>query len=261
MDQRQLAAVLDRIGAFAETYRQHYELPGLQVAISDRESLVGEFNLGFANLDAQIPVTAETWFQHGSIGKTFTAICVLQLEGEGLIDLHAPIADQLPWWRLESPFAPITVHHLLSHTSGITEGADATPEQLAEVWAMGRATVVVEPGTTYLYSNLTYKALGQLIEHVTGQTYAEVVSERILRPLGMTQTDPIITQDNWHRMAVPYQERYDDRPRLPGHGVITAPWIETDSADGCLVGSASDLAIFQRMLMNGGSVSGWTDSD
>ncbi|HRA47148.1 MAG TPA: serine hydrolase domain-containing protein, partial [Thermomicrobiales bacterium] len=251
-----LAAAIKQICDYAKAEATRFEMPGLQIALTDREVLLGTINLGFANLDAKTPVTDATLFEFGSIGKSFTAICLLQLADEGKIDLHAPFDSQLPWWSIKSQFAPITAHDLMSHTAGIISGTDFTPEQRFEVWALRNTETFAAPGTTFHYSNVGYKSLGLLIEHVTGKPYGDVVRERILEPLGMGNTLAAITQADRHRLALGYQDYYDDRPRAPGRGVVPAPWLETDSGDGCLSASASDLAIYLRMFMNHGAYPG-----
>jgi hypothetical protein len=95
--------------------------------------------------------------------------------------------------------------------------------------------------------------LGLLLEAVTGKSYAEIVQERILDPLGMTRTVATITYDARRRFAVGYMPYYDDRPWRPAHGLAQATWIETNTGDGCLASPADDLAAFLRMLLNGGA--------
>jgi D-alanyl-D-alanine carboxypeptidase len=76
-----------------------------------------------------------------SIGKSFTAVIALQLADEGLLDLHAPVTDYLPWLSLRSHFAPVTTHHLLTHTAGVVESSDLAPASTYDVIALaGTAT-------------------------------------------------------------------------------------------------------------------------
>src|SRR4051812_25329949 len=256
MDQGTFDGCVALIRQFAEQVMVEREMPGLQIALTDREEVRATINLGYANLDARAPVVDQTRFEFGSIGKSFTAICLLQLEAEGKVDLHAPFQTQLPWWSIRSEFEPITAHYLLSHSAGIICGSEGSPEQRNEVWAMRNTVTTHSPGTHFHYSNHGYKALGLLIEHVTGQSYAEVVQTRILDPLGMANTVPVITAEHRKQLAQGYQDYFDDRPRIAGRGVFAAPWLETDSGDGCICASASDLAIYLRMFMNRGAYTG-----
>jgi hypothetical protein len=98
--------------------------------------------------------------------------------------------------------------------------------------------------------------LGLLLEHVTGQPYAQLVTERIFVPLGMSGAEGAITNAMRHRLAVGHVPMYGDRPWRPEHGHAPATWFETNTADGCLSASASDLATYLRMLLNRGASPG-----
>lgn len=226
--------------------------PGLALAITDRDRLLAVRNYGYANLDARLPVTDETLFEFGSIGKSFTAICFLQLAEEGHVDLHGPVTDYLPWFSVRSRFAPITLHHLLTHTSGLVGGSDFSPDQRFEVWAL-REVEATEPGVKARYSNVGYKILGLVLEAVTGKPYGELVQERILTPLDMRNTVPAITNEMRHRLAVGYNDGLGDRPWRPEYGFQPAPWLETNTGDGCICSTAADLATYLRMLLNRGA--------
>lgn len=234
----------------AESMREQ-ATPGLALAITDRDRLLAVRNYGYANLDARAPVTDKTLFEFGSIGKSFTAICFLQLAEEGKVDLQAPVADYLPWFSVRSRYAPITLHHLLTHTSGLVGGSDFSPDQRYEVWAL-RETEASEPGVKHRYSNVGYKTLGLAMEAITGRPYGELVQERILMPLGMHDTVPSITNEIRHRLAVGYNDGFSDRPWRPEYGFEPAPWLETNTGDGCIVATAADLATYLRMLLNRG---------
>ncbi len=246
-----LAAALDHIDRFVASSMAAYATPGVSLAITDRERLLATRNYGFANLEAKLPISDETLFEFGSIGKSFTAICFLQLAEEGVVDLHAPVATYLPWFSVRSEFEPITIHHLLTHTSGLVGGSDFSLDQRYEVWAL-RETEAARPGAKARYSNVGYKVLGLVLEAATGKPYRQLVEERILSPLGMTRSAGAITNALRLRLAVGYVDAYNDRPWRPEHGFVPAPWLETNTADGCLSATAADLAIYLRMLLNRG---------
>lgn len=243
--------VLAHIDRFVESSMNAQAIPGIALAITGRDGLLATRNYGFANLEAGIPVSDETLFESGSIGKTFTAVLTLQLAEEGVIDLHAPVTDYLPWFAVRSRFEPITIHHLLSHTSGLIGGSDFSPGQRYEVWAL-RETDAAQPGVKGRYSNVAYKVLGLVLETVSGKTYRQLVEERILAPLGMTQAAGAITDELRRQLAVGYADFYSDRPWRPEHGFVPAVWLETNTGDGCLAATAADQAAFLRMLLNGG---------
>ena len=242
-------ALIDRFVAVVMPERG---LPGLALAVTDRDGLLATRNYGFADLGALTPVDDETLFEHGSIGKSFTAVCLLQLAEEGLVDLHAPITEYLPWFAVRSAHAPITIHHLLTHTAGIIEGTDFATDSRYEVWAL-RDADAAPPGERCRHSNVGYKALGFLLEAVTGLPYGRIVQVRILDPLGMTRSAGSITHALRRRLAVGYVPFYDDRPWRPAHGYAPATWLETNTGDGSIAGTATDLAAFLRMLLNEGA--------
>lgn len=244
---------LARIDALAERLLERGIAPGYALAVTDRDGLLFVRQYGFANQDARTPIAPETLFEIGSIGKSFTAIVIMQLVKEGRIDLHAPVANYLPWFSVQSAHdAPITVHHLLTHTGGITGGSDHVPDPRYEVWSLRRTRTFAAPGECFLYSNMGYKALGLTLEALEGKPYAEIIGERILLPLGMTGAEAAITNEMRPRLAVGYSPRYLDRPWLPRHGVVPATWLETNTGDGCISTSATELAIYLRMLLNDG---------
>jgi hypothetical protein len=119
---------------------------------------------------------------------------------------------------------------------------------------MRHTRLSLAPNQQFIYSNLGYKALGLLIEHVTGQTYAEVVRERIFQPLGLRNAEGAITNETRWRMAPGHSPRFDDRPHLPRYGWVPATWLETNTGDGCLAISAPDLATYLRALLNHGNI-------
>src|SRR5215217_5450694 len=250
-----LADALSVIDQSIERLMPERGIPGLAVAITDRDRLLAGRNYGYADVAALTPVDDETLFEFGSIGKSFTAICLLQLAEEGAIDLDAPVTTYLPWFAIRSQYAPITIHHLLTHTAGIIGGSDFPLDPRFEVWAL-RGTDAAPPGERCRYSNVGYKALGLLLQAVTGKSYAEIVQERVYAPLGMKRSAAAITHDLRRRLAVGYVPFYDDRPWRPAHGFAPATWLETDTGDGCLSATATDLAIYLRMLLNRGAIPG-----
>lgn len=245
-------AALARLDAYAERQLRARATPGMTVGLTDRERLLGVRTYGYANVDSRQPVAPETLFEIGSIGKSFTSIALMQLREEGLFDPQAPITDYLPWWRVQSRHAPIRCHHLLSHTAGLITGSDFSPDQRFEAWALRDSEASTPPGERFHYSNIGYKTLGMALEAITGRAWAAVVRDGILDPLGMRDTDPRITHETRKRLAQPYRRFYDDRPGHPSQPLVPAPWLETDTGDGCVSSTAADMAAYLRMLLNRG---------
>lgn len=243
---------LERIRAYAARHRAVLDTPGLALAVTDRSRTIGVITDGLANVDAGTPVRPDHRFQIGSISKGFTAIALLQEWEAGRLDLDAPVTEHLPWFEVQTDFAPITVHHLLSHTSGITCGMDATGEAAAEVWSLRETHTGFAPGERFLYSNLGYKALGLVLERVTGRPWWEVVRERVMAPIRMADADVIITGESRARLATGYAAPFDDRPWLPRHGWAPSPWFESATADGTICATAEELTAYARLLLNRG---------
>lgn len=241
-----------RLDLFVEQQMRADNTPGVAVALTGREGLLRVSTHGHADLAAQIPVGSGTLFEIGSISKSFTAIALLQLHEAGQVDLHAPVARYLSWFDVPTRYEPITPHHLLSHTAGITMGTEFSTESCYEVWALREMEATAPPGTFFHYSNVGYKVLGLILEEVLGQSYGEIIQERILDPLGMASTQPVITHETRKRLAVGYKPFYDDRPAHPSHPLVPATWLETATADGSIAATAADMATYLQMLIDRG---------
>ena len=229
---------------------------GLAISITDRKRTLYTAGLGYADLAARRPVTAGTTFQIGSIGKSMTALAVLQLAQAGRLDLDAPFSAHLPWFALPSRFGPITLRHVLSHTAGLPAGTDFTPAARYEGFALRETEAAWEPGSRYHYSNTGYKLLGWLLEDLTGQDYGSVIRRRVLNPLGMTATDPVLTHHARHRMVTGYVPLHDDRPHRRSDPLVPATWMEYAVGDGSPASTAADMARYARLWLNGGRGNG-----
>ena len=219
-----------------------HDTPGLSLVITDRAETLAVRCYGKRDLAANADVTPDTVFEIGSVGKSFTAIALLQLQERGLVDLSAPVTDYLPWFSVRSDYQPITITHLLSHTGGIIGGSDMAYDGRFESWYLRETEVSGPPGERFHYSNVGYKTLGYLIEAITERSYGNIVRERILTPLGMDATVVPITNADRPRMAIGYRALHDDRPRPKGAPLAPATWIETATADGCLASTPEDMA-------------------
>jgi CubicO group peptidase (beta-lactamase class C family) len=247
-------AALAAIDAAVETEMDRTRQPGLTLGLTDRDGTLLVRTYGFADLASQQQVTPDTLFEIGSIGKTFTSVAALQLVDEGRLDLHSPVVRYLPWFAVSQPPGqpPITVAHLLSHTSGIVAGIDGTPEAAFQVWSLRDLPTRSAPGKRFHYSNVGYKALGLLLEAVEGRPYPEIVRARILDPLEMSATEPAITHDTRARLAVGYEYLHDDRLSHTDAPLAPATWLETETADGSIASTATDMCAFVRFLLRGG---------
>jgi CubicO group peptidase (beta-lactamase class C family) len=243
-------SVLDRVvDATLERYLADGSVPGAAVAITAADGLLLSRVVGWRDLAARRPTDEGTLFEIGSIGKAFAALLILELADEGRLDVHDPVVRYLPWFRVPRTGGRITIHHLLSHTGGISAGTDPTPEATFQVWRLRSLPPGSAPGRRFHYSNVGYKALGLVVEAIEGRRYHEVVHDRLLLPLGMAASVPAITPEVRPRLAVGYEPMRDDEPFRPGDPLAPATWFETSSADGSIAATAPDLAAFLRALM------------
>lgn len=165
--------------------------------VADQGKVVLQKGYGLANQEQQVPNTADTKFRLGSLTKQFTAVAVLQLVEKKQLRLDGTVSDYLPDYP-PATGRRITLHHLLTHTSGIPSYTGLpnyvseisrtayTPAQLVQVFA--GLPLEFEPGTRYKYNNSGYALLGAIIEKVTGKTYAQVLQDNIFKPLRMTNS-------------------------------------------------------------------------
>ena len=242
-----------RLDEFMERERRAQRIPGISLALTDRNRLLHVATYGYANLDSRSPLTPGHLLEIGSITKSFTSIALLQLRDEGRFDPNAPVTKYLPWFKVQSSHAPITPHHLMSHSAALPRDRDDIPSSLYQAVALADRVVGAPPGLHYRYSNIGYQVLSYMLEAIAGRPYAEIVGARILEPLGMAQTVPAITHALRPRLAVGYEDLYDDRPSHRDHPLVPGTWVEYGAGDGCVASTPADLAAYVRMLLNRGA--------
>lgn len=248
-----LAEAFDRIGTFLEQRMPLTHAPGAALAVTDGDDVLGVVVRGFADVASGAPVLPRTRFQIGSISKSFAAIVALQEAEVGRLDIHAPVAELLPWLEARQPFGPITPHHLLTHTSGLIQGTEDAPGALGAAWRLRELEPGFAPGERFWYSNDGYKLLGLILERVTGKPIQDLIRDRILRPLGMRSTEAVITNATRVDLATGYSSVHDDRPAQLTHSLVPAQWIVSNSADGSIVSNVVDMSAYARMLLAGGA--------
>jgi CubicO group peptidase (beta-lactamase class C family) len=248
-----LEKAIEHIERFAQLKTHEANMPGMAIAITGREKLLRVATFGYADVASQAPIEAGSMFEIGSIGKSFTNIALLQLRDEGRLDVYAPVSRYLPWFEVQSDYGPITPHHLMSHTSGLVTGTEIAPHGYYESWALRETKTGAPPGECFRYSNIGYKTLGFLLEEVAGHPYRDVIQARVLDPLEMGGSHPVISFETRKRAAVGYRSFYDDRPEHRDHGIVPALWSEYGAGDGCQASTAEDMATYLRMFMNRGS--------
>jgi CubicO group peptidase (beta-lactamase class C family) len=188
-----LVPELDKM--FAEAQRTS-KAPGLAVGIVVGGETVYAKGFGLRDVDGNKPFTADTPFPIASVTKSFTAMAILKLRDEGKLDLDGPASRYYPplaklsYVTRDAP--PVTLRHLLTHTSGMPEDnpwADVTENLTdADLAALLDGGVMSRvPGARFEYANIGYGALGRVVERVSGMPTREYIRRALLEPLGMTR--------------------------------------------------------------------------
>ncbi len=240
------------IEAAADEHRREEGTPGIVVAVVTRDSLLGVRAVGVADLTTKVPLRPDGRFLAGSISKSFTAVALLQLQEEGLVEVHNPIQNYLPWFRMPAPHGPITLDALLTHTAGLPRDRSDIPSSPYTALALRERSPGVAPGQRFAYSNIGYQLLSLLIEEVEGLPFTESIRNRVIRPLGLTGTEPAVTQGGQLTAVTGYQYLWDDRPPIPSEPLVPVTWSEYSAGDANIVTTAPDLAVFLRTLLNQG---------
>jgi len=151
---------------------------------------------GMANLEYGISNTPQTKFLLASLTKQFTAMAIMMLQERGQLDIDDSVCEYIP--QCPAPLQPVTLRHLLNHTSGITEFGKPQPENdcfrrtpMTVAAAVERAKQFVpdfKPGEKFAYSSVAFVLLGHVIEKVSGKSYEDYLKENIFGPLNMTNT-------------------------------------------------------------------------
>jgi CubicO group peptidase (beta-lactamase class C family) len=184
------------------------ESPGASVAVIRNGAIVYSAGFGSAQIEYQVPVMPSTIFHVASVSKQFTAMAVLLLEADGRLSLDDDIRSHMP--EVPDMGHPVTVRHLLHHTSGVRDQWELlamagwrlddviTKEHVRRMLSLQRE-LNFPPGEEYLYSNMGFSMLADLVERVSGQPFSEFLQARVLAPLDMTSTH---VHDD-HQMVVP----------------------------------------------------------
>ena len=209
--------VLELSASVDSLFRQHFndQTPGAAIAISLNGELIISRQYGLANLDHKIPVTDQTRFHLTSGSKQFTAYAILKLEQQNLLSLDDEIHQYLP--GLPDFGHPITIKHLLTHTSGIRQ--ETVLEHIVGYWknqvmTQARALELIysqrelnfEPGTHFKYSNSGYTLLAEIIQHITEESFESWMEEHVFKPIGMNNTS---VSGNYGNVIPKRAEPYD----------------------------------------------------
>jgi CubicO group peptidase (beta-lactamase class C family) len=221
------------------------------VLVSKGSDIILKKGYGLANREWDIPFEPDTRMDIGSLTKSFTSLLVMQRVERGEIQLDATVNDYLPEYRKDIG-QRVTIHHLLSNTSGIPDIMDY-PEMRSKLikqsYTLNYAVehfcsedLKFEPGSKFEYSSSGFLILGAILERITGKSYGSLLEECILKPAGMTNTgvdrDSLILK----KRASGYIRKDDD--------FIREPYMNIDVATsaGGIYSTVEDLFKFNRAL-------------
>jgi CubicO group peptidase (beta-lactamase class C family) len=242
----------DQIDDYVKRQMQRQHIPGLSLAIVKNGKIIKAKGYGLVNMELNVPATKDSVYEIGSVTKVFTATAVMMLVNDGKISLDDRITNYLS--DLPQTWNEITVRHLLSHTSGITNdycdvGETSTrlrnplsPKEFMEFVA--NYQLASAPGKNWAYSNTGFYLLGLIIEKVSGKSYADFMRQRIFMPLGMNSTgvysrETIITNRArgytwWHYQNALYNGNYWDMSWAYSAGGITSSVMDLAKWDAAL---------------------------
>ena len=283
-------AGLERVGDYIRNEIATGKIPGAILLIQQHGNPVYFENFGVRDVATRLPMSADTIFRLYSMSKPITSVAAMMLVEDGKLKLDDPVSNYIPAFAeakvgvekrdddgrltlVDEPLErPITIKDLLRHTSGLTYGwyggdllrarhADAalyshdpTNAEFAE--RIAKLPLAEQPGMRWDYGHST-DVLGRVIEVVSGKTLFQFEKERLLDPLGMTETVfRVLDEAKRPRIAEPMPQ---DRAISPVTNVRDpmAP-RKAESGGGGMMGTIDDYARFAQMLLNGGTLEGRT---
>jgi len=268
---------LARIGHVLRADVERGRIPGAVVVVVRKGRVAHVHAVGFLDKAAGTPMTPDAIFRIASMTKPMVTVAALSLYEEGRLFLSDPVSKYIPAFknqRVGLERAPtereMTIQDLMRHTSGLTYGNRGTTEiykmypessnassltlTMDEfIERVSHAPLLYQPGTRWEYS-LSTDVLGRVVEVVTGKPLAEVLAERVYRPLEMTDTTFLVPADKRARIAQPL-------PTHPDTGAeykVADPTVprKFDCGGGCAVSTARDYTRFGQMLLNRGVLDG-----
>ncbi len=241
------SASADKVDDYIKTEMERHKIPGLSLAVVRDGEIVQAKGYGLSNVELSVAANPETIYQSGSIGKQFTATLVMMLVEEGKLSLDDPIGKHIA--EAPASWKGITVRHLLTHTSGISNNLydkmnmrqDYTEDDLLQ--QIAALPLDFPPGEQFNYSNPGYVTLGILIHKVSGKFYGDLLREKVFGPLGMATARVIDEADIIPNRAAGY--------RLVEGELKNQEWVApvlNTTADGALYLTVLDMAKWDAAL-------------
>ena len=254
---------LSALGPKLQEFIDRNEAAGLVTLVVRRGHVASLETAGWQDFENKVPMKADTIFRIASMTKPVTSIALLMLEEEGKLSIDDPVAKFVPeFGKVETP-KPITVKHLLTHTSGIPT---AMPQGMSDLWAKRNRTLAeaapafarapqFEPGTKWVYCNTGFDTLGRVIEVASGKPFETFLEERLFKPLGMRDTSFYPAREKLARTAVPYKKDGDRLARVESF-LGDVPDGKYPIPAGGLFSTAGDLNRLYRMMLGRGTLDG-----
>jgi methyl acetate hydrolase len=245
----------------------HGDTPGVVALVVDRDGVLYEGSAGKLDVAGNLPMRSDAIFRIMSMTKPITSVAIMMLVEEGKLGFDDRVSRYLTGFedlRVITSFnatdgsyetrpatRPMTIRHLLTHTSGIGYGfsnplvARLQKDTQKREWEL---PLLHDPGAKWTYGASTV-VLGLIVEKVTGSSLEAYFLERIFRPLGMADTSYVVASDKQSRVPTRHERKYgllQERPRVP---IVSTPPFEGDAG---LFSTAQDYGLFVRMLLNGG---------
>jgi CubicO group peptidase (beta-lactamase class C family) len=266
----------EAIAAALQPFVDRRVLAGAVTLVASRERVLSHEAVGFADVVARKRMTPDALFWIASQSKPMTATALMMLVDEGKVSPEDPVERYLPEFKgqmrvverdadhmlLRKPAHPITVHEILSHTSGLPFKSpleEPTLDRLPlrdAVRSYAQMPLQFEPGTKFNYSNAGINTVGRLIEVVSGLPYETFMEERLFKPLGMKDTTFWPSPAQMRRLAKSYhlnaqQTELEEVPITQLHYPLTDRTRQPVPSGG-LFSTAQDVAHFCQMVLNGG---------
>jgi CubicO group peptidase (beta-lactamase class C family) len=271
------------VTAAIQPYLDQYKLAGIIGVIADRDGKVHYKNLlGYADVEAKKPIGEDNVFWIASMSKMFAGASIMMLVDEGKVSLDDPVSKfipQLKKWMvaeekdeahllLKPPVRPVTIRHVLSHTSGLTgsselqqvTGSDSTPLK-ARALSSVTGPLQWQPGDKYAYGNQGMNIAARIVEIVGGMPYEQFLQQRFFDPLGMAETTFWPTEGQIARLAGAYGPNKQKSGYARGDiGFLTKPLSDRarrfPEAGGGLFSTTHDIFRYGLMLANDGELDG-----
>ncbi|MBC8155590.1 MAG: beta-lactamase family protein [Bacteroidetes bacterium] len=244
-----IEATFPAIEKIYRDYATKNHFPGLAFGLVVDGKLVYSGGTGYADVAKKIPATPKSAFRIASMTKSVTAMAILKLRDEGKLRLDDPVGQYIPdvaklaYLTADAP--SLTVRNLMTHSGGFPEDNPWGDRQLANTDAdlltfiKGGISFANVPGTTYEYSNLGFAMLGRIITNVSGQQYQQYITDKILKPLGMTHTE-------WEYANVPASQL------ALGYRWLNGQWVEEpllhDGSYGAMGGLITSIEDFSQYV-------------